>query len=187
MRKLMMPLVAGLLLSAATTAVSQTAPPAPAQPQAQPPAVTQLVPYTSGPGRFTIDFPPGNVEPTTQVLPLNGGGSVTQYVFYVEADNGNASYMASYSDYTTPITAAADTLERSRDGMTKSAACTLTSDVPFDLNGVPGRAFTCANNGFHFSARSFVIGNRLYQILVVSKPGHPPAYLDEFLNSFRIM
>lgn len=185
MRKLMMPLGAGLLLSVATVALSQTAPPPVASAQA--PAVTQMVPYSSAPGRFTINFPPGSVEPSTQQIPLNGGGSVTQYVFSVEADNGNTAYMASYVDYTTPISGGQGALDRARDGFTKAVTCTLTSDGSFDLNGVPARAFTCLNNDFHFSAHSFVQGNRLYQILVVSKPDHPAPYADEFLNSFRIM
>lgn len=187
MRKSLVPL--GLLLFAATTAFSQSAPSAPIQSQAQTsaPAATQLVPYSSAPGRFSINFPSGNVEPSTQQVPLNGGASVTQYVFSVEADNGNTAYMASYVDYSSAISDGAAALVRARDGFSGAVKCSVTSDVAFDLSGVPGRAFTCVNSDFHFTAHSYVQGNRLYQILVVSKPDHPGTYTDEFLNSFRIM
>lgn len=182
MRKLPI-LPAVLLFLAATAAISQTQKAITAP--AQVPTVTQLVPYTSAAGRFTINFPPGNVEPSTQQVPA-GGASLTQYVFAVEADNGNTAYMASYVDYSSAITGGADALSRSRDGFTQAVKCTVTSDMGFDLNGVPGRAFTCANSDFHFSVHAFVQGNRLYQVLVVSRPDHPATYTDEFLNSFRI-
>lgn len=184
MPKLMRPIVpALLLLLAATAAISQTQ--RAITTPAQVPAVTQLAPYTSAAGRFTINFPPGNVEPSTQQVPA-GGASLTQYIFAVEADNGGTAYMASYVDYSAALSDGMAALERSRDGFAQAVKCTVTSDMAFDLNGVPGRAFTCANSDFHFSAHAFVQGNRLYQILVVSKPDHPATYSDEFLNSFRI-
>lgn len=147
----------------------------------------QMQPYTSNEGRFTVQFPAGEVKQDTQPVSLQDGASSTLYEFWVEADGGNISYMVMYNDY--PPNAAndgaANVLMRTRDGAIKGK--TLTSDVAIDLHGTPGRAFTCSDDKWDYSVRQFLNGKRLYQLIVVSAKDHPAALTTQFMNSFSIL
>jgi len=182
MRKLTMLLLPSLLLFAATAAVPQVPPP-----PAQTPAPTQPFPYNSTDGRFGVTFPGGTVKQDTEQVSLQGSDSSTLYEFWVELDGGNVSYMVMYNDYPSNYAndGAANVLGRTRDGAVKGK--TLTSDVAIDLNGVPGRAFTCHDDKWNYSVHQFLNGKRLYQLIVVSNTDHPATATDEFMNSFRIM
>lgn len=182
MRKLAMLTLPGLLLFAATSVLSQVPPP-----PAQVPVTTQLVPYTSTDGRFSVSFPGGAPKQDTQQVSLQGGGSSTLYEFWVEAGDGNISYMVMYNDY--PANYANDgadaILARTRDGAIKGK--TLVSDMAINLNGVPGREFTAKDDTWNFTVRQFLQGKRLYQLIVVSKPEYPATQTSEFLSSFKIL
>ncbi len=147
----------------------------------------QMQPYTSTDGRFTVNFPQGEVKQSSQTIDLKGGGTTTLYQFWVELDNNNVSYMVMYNDYTGNYASGApqDTLATTRDGAVSGK--TLTSDMAIDLNGVPGRAFTATDtSGWYFSVRQFLAGKRLYQLIVVSTKDHPATQTDQFMSSFRI-
>jgi len=183
MRMLTMPTLAGLMLAACVTAVPQVPPPPP--PPA--PATNQPVPYTSADGRFSVTFPGGTVKQETEPVALQGGGSSTLYEYWVELEGGSVTYMVMYNDYAPDYAndGATNVLARTRDGAVKGK--TLTSDVAIDLNGVPGRAFTCSDKDWNYSVHQFLSGKRLYQLIVVWGNDHPATATDEFMNSFRIM
>jgi hypothetical protein len=182
MRNLTIFVLQGLMLFGAGTVVRQVS----AQTPAQSPTTSQAVPYSSLDGRFSVTFPGGTVKQETEQIALQGGGSSTLYEFWVELDNNNVSYLVMYNDY--PPNFADDgaeaVLARTRDGAVKDK--TLTSDVVIDLNGIPGRAFTCTDKDWNYSVHQFLAGKRLYQLIVVSNSDHPAAYADEFMNSFKI-
>ena len=145
-----------------------------------------MQPYTSTDGRFTVNFPQGQVEQKTDPLPYNDGTTGTMYEFSVELANGNIAYMVLYNDYA-PNQANDDAqtvLARTRDGAVGGK--TLLSDMAISLNGVPGREFTCKDDTWNYTVRQFLNGKRLYQLIVVSKPDVPATQTSDFLSSFRI-
>ena len=146
----------------------------------------QTQPYTSTEGRFFVQFPAGEVTQENEPIPLQGGGSSTLYEFSASSADGNVAYMVMYNDY--PASYANEgpdaTLARTRDGAAKGK--TMLSDMAINLNGVPGREFTCKDDTWNFTVRQFLQGKRLYQLIIVSKPDHPATLTSDFLNSFKI-
>lgn len=146
----------------------------------------QMQPYTSTDGRFSINFPQGDIKTDTDTINFKDGtkGSINE--IYIETDSGNVSYMVMYNDYRADQ-ATADpqvVLAQTRDGAVGSK--TLLSDMAISLNGVPGREFTAKDDTWNYTVRQFLSGKRLYQMIVVSKPDHPAAQISDFLNSFKI-
>lgn len=148
----------------------------------------QMQPYSSTEGRFSVQFPgAGEVKHDTEAINLKGSDTSTLYEFWVEASDGNVSYMVMYNDYPPAYVndGAEAVLGRTRDGAVKGK--TLLSDMAISLNGVPGREFTCKDDTWNFTVRQFLSGKRLYQLIIVSKPDYPATQTSDFLNSFKIL
>ncbi len=146
----------------------------------------QMQPYTSGDGRFTVSFPQGEVQQSTDAIPYADGTKGTMYEFSVSLASGNIAYMVMYNDYSA-AQANGDpqsVLAQARDGSVKGK--TLLSDIAINLYGVPGREFSCKDDTWSYTVRQFLNGKRLYQLIVVSKPDQPATQISDFMNSFRI-
>jgi len=149
-------------------------------------AAQQMQPYTSTEGRFTVNFPQGEVKKDSGTVPLGSGGSTTLYQFSV-APSDNISYIVMYNDYTADY-ANGDpqtVLQTTRDGAVKGK--TLLSDLAISLNGVPGREFTAKDDTWNYTVRQFLQGKRLYQLIVVSTAASPATQISDFLSSFKIL
>jgi hypothetical protein len=143
--------------------------------------------FNSTDGRFSVLLP-GTPQQDSQTINLKGGGTTTLYQYWVEIDNNTITYMVMYNDYSAEYANgnAQAVLATTRDGAVKGK--TLTSDVEFDLNGVPGRAFTASDdNGWNYSVHQFLNGKRLYQLIAVGTKDHPATLTDQFMNSFRML
>lgn len=192
MRKLSALIVALPIAIAGAVANAQAAP-APQQgaPSAQPvvpapPEVTGMQAFSSAEGRFNIELP-GTPKTSAKPLTLQGGGASTLHQFWVDLDSDNITYMVIYNDYPADYASASpqELLQTMRDGIVRDK--TLTSDVPMELFGVPGRAFTAMDkDGWQYAVHQFLDGTRLYQLIVVNNKDHPAARTEQFMNSFRI-
>ena len=144
----------------------------------------QMQPYSSTEGRFSVQFPAGDIKHDTEPVTLQGSDTSTLYEFWVEASDGNVSYMVMYNDY--PSAYANDGAEAvlvgTRDGAVKGK--TLLSDIAISMNGVPGREFTAKDDKWNYTVRQFLKGKRLYQLIIVSSPDHPATRTSDFLDSF---
>ena len=185
-------LVAVLLLLSGTLSGAQAGP-APQQESksAPPPATVQatadMQTFTSAEGRFSVELP-ATPQQAAKPLALQGGGASTLHQFWVDIDSDNITYMVIYNDYPSDYATAApqELLETMRDGVVRDKK--LTSDVPIDLYGTPGRAFTALDkDGWQYAVHQFLDGSRLYQLIVVNSKGHPAATTEQFMNSFRIL
>jgi hypothetical protein len=157
------------------------------QPAAAVPDRGAMQPFTSAEGMFKINFP-GTPQESAKPLTLQGGGVSTLHQFWVDEDFDYISYMVIYNDYPADYASASpqELLETMRDGVVRDK--TLTSDVPIELFGVPGRAFTAVDkDGWQYAVHQFLAGSRLYQLIVVNSKNHPPATTEEFMNTFRIL
>jgi hypothetical protein len=147
-----------------------------------------LQPFSSADGRFVVQFPGGAPKVETQSVPLKNGQTCTMNQFWVELENGSLSYMVMYNDYPpgfitdTSLAAQQTRLEQTRNGAINGK--TLISDTPIALNGAPGRAFSASDKDFHYDVRQYMVGMRLYQLIIVSTDAHPPTQRDQFFSSF---
>jgi hypothetical protein len=146
----------------------------------------QMQPYSSDEGRFSVQFPSGEVKHDTESVKLNDGASSTLHEFWVAQADGNVSYMVIYNDYPPNYTSGDPQtfLANTRDGAVKGD--TVLSDMAISLNGVPGREFSTKDDKWNYTMRQFLKGNRLYQLIIVSNPDHPATQTSDFLDSFRI-
>jgi hypothetical protein len=149
-------------------------------------ACGQLMFYTSNEGRFSVQFPVGEVKQDTEQVNLKGGDTTTLHEFWVEQGEGNISYMVMYSDYPPDYAnrEPQQVLAGTRDGAVKNK--TLLSDIEISLNGVPGREFTAKDDNWNYTVRQYLKGKRLYQLIVVSNHDHPAVFISDYLNSFKI-
>jgi hypothetical protein len=150
-------------------------------------AASQLRPYISTVGRFSVLFP-GTPTQNTQRITLSNSDSVTLYQVHFEGDN--SSYVVTYNDYPAryAIGEPQSFLERVRDAGMPSENATLTSDQPVDLNGVPGRVFKFTDkDGSLYTVLDCLNGRRLYQVIVTVGPDSPANDAEDFLRSFRIL
>ncbi|HEV2132722.1 MAG TPA: hypothetical protein VGR47_00530 [Terracidiphilus sp.] len=186
-------LVAVLLVMPLGATSVKAAVPAPQQPAttSTPAAAsspdTDMQPFTSAEGRFSIDLP-GTPQQSAKPLALQGGGASTLHQFWVDIENDNITYMVIYNDYPPDYATASpeELLQTMRDGVVRDKK--LTSDVPIDLYSTPGRAFTALDkDGWQYAVHQFLDGSRLYQLIVVNNKDHPAARTEQFLNSFRIL
>ncbi len=163
---------------------------APVSLQAQPstPGVPASQTFTSQDGRFSVLLA-GVPKEKTQVLQFKGGGSTTIHVTWVELEDSNITYMVSYNDYPAnfAIGDPQSVLANTRDSALAAAKAVLLTDTPTSLNGIPGRAFTASGpKGYHYTLHQYLKGKRLYQLLIISAPGHSATLADLFLSSFQV-
>ena len=177
----------GSLAAGQTAAPAQQAATAKSNPAAATPDAAGMQSFTSAEGLFSINLP-GTPKQMSKPLTLQGGGASTLHQFWVDLDSDNITYMVIYNDYPADYASASpqELLETMRDGVVRNK--TLTSDVPIDLYGVPGRAFTAMDkDGWQYAVHQFLNGSRLYQLIVVNSKGHPAADTEEFMNTFRMV
>lgn len=178
--------LAGAVANAQDAPAQQAAPPTEAAVPAAP-GVTGMQAFSSAEGLFSVELP-GTPQQAAKPLSLQGGGASTLHQFWVDLDNDNVTYMVIYNDYPDDYASASpqELLQIMRDGVVRDK--TLTSDVPMDLFGVPGRAFTALDkDGWQYAVHQFLDGTRLYQLIVVNNREHPAARTEQFMNSFRIL
>lgn len=180
-----------VLAPGATAAIAAVPPQQEAKTASAAPSASQaadsMQPFTSAEGRFSVDLP-GAPQQAAKPLALQGGGASTLHQFWVDIDNDNITYMVIYNDYPADYAGASpqELLETLRDGIVRDK--TLTSNVPIDLYGVPGLAFTAVDkSGWQYAVHQYLDGTRFYQLIIVEDKGHPASMAEQFMNSFRIL
>lgn len=138
-------------------------------------------------GKYAVQMP-GTPNTGSQPVPLPDGRSVLMYQGSIETPN--AAYVATFVDYPADVIsrAPADThLDNARDGTAKGH--TLRSEKRLTIAQNPGREYIVArSDGLVMVVRSFMVGNRLYQLIVVGRAGvdqNPDT--AKFLESFRLV
>jgi hypothetical protein len=148
----------------------------------------ELQPCISTEGKFSILLP-GGPQVSSQVITMASGRTTAVTTFILETDNGNCVYFVSYNDYS-PADANGldqDILALARDGAVANVSGTLASDQPITLKGFPGRAFAGTTaNGLAFDEHIYLVGHRLYQVLIVTDKNKVCPYRDAVMNSFSI-
>jgi hypothetical protein len=138
-------------------------------------------------GKFYV-LMPGTPQTGLQPVPLPDGKSTQLHQGAIEADS--VAYVATFVDYPDEIIRRAppDThLDNARNGTAKGHK--LRSEKRLTIAKHPGREYIVdRSDGLVMKIRSFLVGNRLYQLIVVGNPGVDTLPdTAKFLESFRLL
>ena len=78
-------------------------------------------------------------------------------------------------------------LQGAKNGALQNAGAHLLSETKTPFGIYHGLTFEAESDQAHFSARIYMVGNTLYQTLVVSPLGKPYADTARFLDSFQLI
>ena len=128
--------------------------------------------FTSEEGRFTVRMPLGKVEATKESAAA-GASPVDTYVF-TSANAGNTTaFMVSYSDLPGAIQnpkASAELLATAVQA-TVGEQGKLLFEKTVRFKKMTGKELRCQKESFDLYSRIFLVGGRMYQLVVLGKQG----------------
>ncbi|MFB1480223.1 hypothetical protein [Corallococcus sp. RDP092CA] len=144
-------------------------------------------PYEATEG-FTIGMP---TEPQVErkQVPL-GANTVNTAAFSSRTEDGTI-YSISTADYPERLVASRPPealLNEGKDGLVKQVQGTIKEEADITLDGYPGKSYTVSSPVVgEVKARNFLVGPRLYTLLVIYNPNHPNTTADTFLTSLKLV
>jgi hypothetical protein len=144
-------------------------------------------PYEAAEG-FSIGMP---AEPQVErkQVPL-GANTVNTAAFSSRTEDGTI-YSISTADYPERLVASRPPealLNEGKDGLVKQVQGTIKEEADVTLDGYPGKSYTVSSPVVgEVKARNFLVGPRLYTLLVIYNPNHPNTTADEFLTSLKLV
>ncbi|MGO9338886.1 MAG: hypothetical protein ACLPY1_15415 [Terracidiphilus sp.] len=142
-------------------------------------------PFASPADGFSASFPSAPIAVKKSVS--TGAGTVELRTY--SARDSSAEFIAAVCDYGT--TAAGKDpgiiLESAEKGAVSSIKGHLVSEKKISLGASSGVAFEAENDSAHLSARIYLAGNMLYQVIVASPLSAPYADTARFLDSFQLL
>jgi hypothetical protein len=151
-------------------------------------------PFKSAEGGFSLMLPE---EPTSQTQAVDtAAGKVDTYIFM--SSQGNNVYGISYNDFpAAAVQQSADgikaMLEASRDGAARNVKGKVVNSKAVTLDGHPGIDFVAElpvgdalPAGATYHGRTFLVGNRLYQLLTIATDKGQDEIVAAFLESFKL-
>jgi hypothetical protein len=138
-------------------------------------------------GRYRI-LMPGSPQISTEPVPLPDGRRVQMHQAMVEGPN--VAYLSTHVDYPAELvqqTSRETLLDNVRNGSSKGH--TLVREKRLTIGGNPGREYVISRaNGITLVTRSFLVGNRLYQVIVAGRAGiEQDPDTGKFLQSFTLL
>ena len=136
---------------------------------------------------FKASFP-GTPVKNKKTITANGMTLIIDTTTY---DFGSGAFLVTFSDYSpghVQRNGAADVLANVAKGGAAQAGGTITSQKAISLGNHPGLEvqFADAANGMDVRNRIYLVGDRLYQVMAVTKPTTDRAKIDQFLDSFEV-
>ncbi|MFY0528273.1 hypothetical protein ACN28I_35640 [Archangium gephyra] len=152
--------------------------------EARPPVQFQKLEAPEG---FTVMFP-GTPEPQRGEVAIPGG-KVTTAAWTVSHPSG-VLYSISTADYPEKVVAAnpaAAFLNEGKNGLVNQLKGTVKAEEDITLQGYAGKAFTVSSDAGEVRARNFLVGPRLYTLLVLYNPSIGAPEADQFLTSLALI
>jgi len=154
--------------------------------------------FKSGPGGFSVQVPP-DVEFTETTQEIDSGNpdvGILSLHNYFMSITGEDVYQIFYYDYPVELASnpdvSEDLLNGARDGWLNTVnGLLIEQETELSLGNFPGREMVVEasidNQDMKIKARYFLVGNRIYQIMVgVPKDGEFTAAMEAFLRSFAL-
>lgn len=99
-------------------------------------------------------------------------------------------YSISTADYPEKIVAgnpASAFLNEGKNGLVNQLKGTVKAEEDITLQGYPGKSFTVSSDAGEVRARNFLVGPRLYTLLVLYNPSIGAPHADPFLTSLELI
>jgi hypothetical protein len=141
--------------------------------------------YSYSADGFSASFP-AQPEESKRSVPTDAGTfELRAYV----AEAGQVALFVGVCDYGTAAEGKdPDTLlQGAKGGALQNSNSHLVSEKKIMFGIYHGLEFESESDAAHFTARIYIVGNTLYQTLVVSPLGHPYADTARFLDSFQLI
>ncbi|MBJ6763395.1 hypothetical protein JGU66_21730 [Myxococcaceae bacterium JPH2] len=152
----------------------------------QAPAGPALTPFTAPEG-FTVSLP-GEPQIQRQTVKIPAGNVAT--ASFTTTTQDGITYSASIADYPEKVIAARPAeafLNEGRDGLVNQLKGTLKDEQAIELEGYPGKSYTVSSAVGEVKARNFLVGPRLYTMLVLFNPSIGAPAADAFLTSLKLV
>jgi hypothetical protein len=140
----------------------------------------------SPPEGFNVMIPG---EPQAQRGEVNIPGGKVQTAAWTTNVEG-VLYSISTADYpekTVASNPASAFLNEGRNGLVNQLKGTVKNEEDITLQGYPGKAFTVSSDAGEVRARNFLVGPRLYTLLVLYNPSIGAPQADAFLTSLELV
>jgi hypothetical protein len=152
--------------------------------EARPPTQLQKL---SAPEGFNVMFP-GEPQPQRGEVAIPGGKVKT--AAWTISDPSGVLYSISTADYPEKIVAANPAsafLNEGKNGLVNQLKGTVKAEEDITLQGYAGKAFTVSSDNGEVRARNFLVGPRLYTLLVLYNPSIGAPLADQFLTSLELV
>ena len=141
-------------------------------------------PFTSREGRFTVQMPTPPKSSARQVD--SAAGKITVHMF--AAGQGRSAYVASFTDYpgNREIRDPQRLLAEARNGQLRSFQGKVIDEKKVTLDGAPGTEVRFEGPKLRGRIRSYLVKNRLYQVVALTQEPREPADFAKFVGSFQL-
>lgn len=134
---------------------------------------------------FEASYP---AEPSVQKKDVDTQAGKFELRTYT-AQMGDVALFIGVCDYgdTAPNTNPDSLLEGAKNGALMNSSSHIKSEKKIMLGSFHGLEYEAESDSAHFTARIYVVGNTLYQTLVMFPLGKPYEDAGKFLNSFQLI
>lgn len=152
--------------------------------------VTDADLYVSEEGAFKVYFS-NEPELDQQTVSDETLGDIPLYMF-IDTITSTELFIVSYADYPQEFTDAADKdamLEGAASGALEGFGITFPEvSEKVTLDGYNGFHFKGAAEGFYANYYNYLVGNRLYQLLLMAESGYPSEEdVTKYIKSFQLL
>jgi hypothetical protein len=141
----------------------------------------------TAPEGFSVMAPPGDPQIQRGKVAIRDGEVQTaSWTYTVEG----VLYSLSIVDYPEKVVAGnqpAAFLNEGKTGIVNQLKGTLKAEEDITLQGYSGKAFTVSSDNGEVKARNFLVGPRLYTLLVLYNPSIGAPKADDFLTSLELI
>jgi hypothetical protein len=170
---------AAFLLSCLALSAQTPAAPAPAAPPAA------WTTYTNSADGFSVSFP-GDPELGKQNVPTDAGTfELRTYL----ATPGSAALYVGVCDYGAAVSGRdpQTVLTGAKNGAIGNVKAHITTEQQITLGTYPGVEFEAENDSMHFTARIYLVGTTLYEVLTAAPFTDRYADATRFMDSFQLI
>ncbi|WP_223753499.1 hypothetical protein [Myxococcus sp. RHSTA-1-4] len=136
---------------------------------------------------FSVKMP-GQPQVQRQKVTIPAGDVATA-AYSLQTPEG-VIFSISTADYPEKVVAARPPeafLNEGRDGLTNQLKGTVSNEQEITIDGYPGKSYTVSSPNGEVKARNYLVGPRLYTMLVLYNPSIGAPGADEFLGSLALV
>ena len=152
-------------------------------------------PVAAGPQLTTVNAEegfsvkmPGQPQVQRQKVTIPAG-EVATAAYSLQTPEG-VIFSVSTADYPEKVVAARPAeafLNEGRDGLTNQLKGTVSNEQELTIDGYPGKSYTVSSPNGEVKARNYLVGPRLYTMLVLYNPSIGAPGSDDFLGSLALV